>query len=206
VFNNDVSLETVHMEFDVLYKAIEKMMVEHYMEREGRIMATIEAEHEGEEDASTRADDQWRFFEREQYLRSIDRLWKAHLVEMSHLRTGIHLEAYAQKDPKIAYKKEGYSMFQDLLVRISFEVVRRLFRVEVQSEAEIEKLKERKQRETVEGRGAAQGEGDPGSAPVKQQTVRKDQPKVGRNDACPCGSGKKYKKCCLLKNEAGASA
>ena len=96
-------------------------------------------------------------------------------------------------------------MFQDLLVRISQEVVRRLFRIEVQSEAEIERLKQRKGTDFSEGRGSSQV-GPQGEAPVKQKTVKNIDPKVGRNDLCPCGSGKKYKKCCLLKSGADVSA
>ena len=205
IFNNPLDLSDVPHEYDAISGLIEKTMTAHYAEREARILVTIEMEHEGEADKSERALDQWRFFEREQFLRCIDRLWKAHLVHMDHLRTGVHLNAYAQKDPKLIYKKEGYEIFLALLDRIREQTCTRLFRVEVQSESEIERLRERRRQQVTEGRGEVPGAAAEGGS-SKQQTVRRDKPKVGRNDPCPCGSGKKYKKCCLLKEEAGVGA
>jgi len=122
----------------------------------------------------------------------------------------VHLNAYAQKDPKLIYKKEGYEIFMDLLTRISREMARRLFYVEVRSEAEIERLRQRREQEAIEGRGA-QSEGGAGGesaepAARKQVTVKRDRPKIGRNDPCYCGSGKKYKKCHLPKDEAAIGA
>ncbi len=211
VFREPVTLDGVSQdEFDVLFGAIEKQLIALYESREQRILQIIAMEHEGEDDADERAMEQWRFFEREQYLRALDQLWKAHLVQMDHLRTGVHLNAYAQKDPKLIYKKEGYEIFMDLLTRISREMARRLFYVEVRSEAEIERLRQRREQEAIEGRGA-QSEGGAGGesaepAARKQVTVKRDRPKIGRNDPCYCGSGKKYKKCHLPKDEAAIGA
>ena len=206
VFAEDFDFEDVRIEFEPMFAVIDKRLHDAYQEREERILETIALEHEGEQDADERAMDQWRFFEREQYLRAIDRLWKGHLVQMDHLRTGVHLNAYAQKDPKLIYKQEGFEIFVELLDRISTECVRRLFHVVVRSEAEIERLRERRRQQTMEGRGQAPGAGNAASGEKKQYTVRRDQPKLGRNDPCHCGSGKKYKKCCLPRDDAGLAA
>ena len=204
VFRTPVDEETLAQhEFEPIFQAVEKQMLAVYDQREQRILETIALEHEGEDDADEIAMRQWRFFEREQYLRAIDSLWKSHLVQMDHLRTGVHLHGYAQKDPKLIYKKEGFEIFQDLLVRISRETARRLYYVEVRSEAEIEKLRQRREQEMHESHGPGQG---PSAEPTKQETVKRDRPKTGRNDPCYCGSGKKYKKCHLPADEASASA
>ena len=201
VFNTEMGFAGVTREFDAMVKALEEKMIAIYGDRERRILDTITHEHPDDPEGEARALAQWRFFEREQYLRAIDRLWKAHLVQMDHLRTGIHLEAYAQKDPKIQYKKEGYNIFIELLDHISQEVVRRLFHVEVHSEAEIERLRaQRRQQQMVESRGPEGGAASPSqasaeAAPQKVRTVHRATPKVGRNEPCPCGSGRKYKHC-----------
>jgi preprotein translocase subunit SecA len=118
---------------------------------------------------------------------------------MDLLRSGIGLRGYGQRDPKQEYKKEGYSMFQAMMGTIQTNVLRKCFRVQVQRKEDVDKLAPRARRRVVEGRGG--GEAAPSTAAVKGGTVR-GGPKVGRNDPCPCGSGKKYKKCCLLKEEA----
>ncbi len=201
VFRDPCSLEDLPLEFEPIFEHVDKYMQEHYLEREQRLVATIAMDHEGEENAREIADAQWRFYEREQYLRSLDQLWKAHLVQMDHLRTGVHLNAYAQKDPKLIYKKEGFEIFQDLVYRMKREAVRRLFYTEVKSEAEIEKLKGRKAQQTTESRGARGGQ-----ARRKQGTVKRTRPKIGRNDPCHCGSGKKYKKCHMNQDLAADQA
>ena len=203
-FGHDIELSDAERDFDALFKRVESTMTAHYLDRERRFLQTLEAEHMGEAEADQVALTQWRFFEREQYLRSIDRLWKSHLVAMDHLRTGVHLHGYAQKDPKLIYKQEGYERFQELLRDIARDVIRRLFHVEVRSEAEIERLRQHRRQEMVESHGAAPDGGGGGRSQPK--TIRHDQPKVGRNDPCPCGSGKKYKKCCLAKEQAEATA
>lgn len=146
----------------------------------------------------------WRAFEAERYLRTIDSLWKNHLYAMDHLREGIYLEAYAQKDPKVLYKKQGFELFKELLDAINESVVRTLFRVAVREDVDLERQhRVRRQVTMYYGRGTVPGQA-PQQAPQEAATasVPAVSRKVGRNDPCPCGSGKKYKKCCMLKEQA----
>jgi len=139
-----------------------------------------------------------RRWEQYVYLQSIDALWKDHLLAMDHLRQGIGLRGYGQKDPKQEYKKEGYDLFQQMTWRVKSAVVGNLLRLQIvrqESAEEIERKRlalGRRQR-MIESHGA-EGDGQAREAP-KQETVMRQTPKVGRNDPCPCGSGKKYKKC-----------
>ncbi|MCB9639242.1 MAG: preprotein translocase subunit SecA [Myxococcales bacterium] len=150
-----------------------------------------------------------RQVERELYLMDIDELWKDHLKAIDHLREGINLQGYRQIDPKLVYKKEAYQMFEELLERIKTAVVEKLFHVEVQSQEQLEEaIEERRRHNEVEMQMEHAGfdgeDGDIGE-PDKPATVRRERPKVGRNDPCWCGSGKKYKKC-HGKDEKGKSA
>ncbi|HZZ85057.1 MAG TPA: preprotein translocase subunit SecA [Anaeromyxobacteraceae bacterium] len=140
-----------------------------------------------------------RRWEQYLYLQSIDQLWKDHLLAMDHLRQGIGLRGYGQKDPKQEYKKEGYEMFVQMTWRVKSAVVGNILRLQVVRQETAEEIERkrlalgRKQR-VIESHGAEAG-GDGEAAPAKQETVVRAHPKVGRNDPCPCGSGKKYKKC-----------
>ena len=125
-----------------------------------------------------------RAFERYVMLRTIDRLWIEHLQNMDDLRDGIGLRAYGQQDPLTVYKIESYQMFQDLLDAIEEDVVRYVFKIELTQEG---LPAQQRVRNIVTNRGE---DGEP------QVVQRKTGKKVGRNDPCPCGSGKKYKKCC----------
>jgi preprotein translocase subunit SecA len=133
------------------------------------------------------------------YLQEIDQQWKDHLLAMDHLRSGVSLRGYAQKDPKQEYKKEGYDLFMAMTHRIKTEVAKKLIQVQLETEDAGDRLMRQRmarRRTMVEGQGpSAAGSGSGG----KVQTVRRSGKKVGRNDPCPCGSGKKYKKCCMLK-------
>ncbi len=120
-------------------------------------------------------------------LQTVDTHWKAHLLNMDYLKEGIGLRGYGQQDPLIAYKREGHEMFQQMIDRIKEEAVRAIYHIQIQREEEVQELRQ-EQEEQPMFFGPAEG------AP-KAQTVKKDS-KVGRNDPCPCGSGKKYKKCC----------
>ncbi len=158
-------------------------------------------------------------WERAQYLQVVDALWKDHLQVMQYLRDGVHLYAYAQRDPKLIYKEEGYRIFQELIYRIKERVVETLFHMEVQSEEDIERaIAARREyiRQQLERAREIHAEAQRSSSPEAQGAVAsppqeqrprtpyvREKPKVGRNDPCPCGSGKKYKKCCLPKEEAG---
>ena len=119
-------------------------------------------------------------------LQTVDTLWKDHLLNMDHLKEGIGLRSYGQQDPLVAYKREGHEMFQQMIDRVKEETLQKLFHIQIQREEQL-----REMRAEQEDQPMFYGAAD---APPKQQAVRKDG-KVGRNDPCPCGSGKKYKKC-----------
>ena len=132
-----------------------------------------------------------REVERVIMLRVVDEYWMDHIDAMEDLKQGIHLRAYAQHDPVVEYKNEGYDMFVAMNQGIRDETVRRLFTVRLRPQQEVKR--ERVAKET--GTGAAV------NAQVKKQPVRKAATKVGPNDPCPCGSGQKYKKCCMQKDK-----
>lgn len=124
-----------------------------------------------------------RYMERMLLLQVIDAQWKDHLLGIDHIKEGIGLRGYAQRDPLVEYKKEAFDLFADMSDRITSEVLKRLFKIHVKREPE---ALTKSQQRLVYNRG---GDGGP------TQPVQKEK-KVGRNDPCPCGSGKKYKKCC----------
>ena len=130
-----------------------------------------------------------RHLERVVMLQTVDNLWKDHLLSMDHLKEGIGLRGYAQQNPLIVYKKEGFEMFQDLIERIKEETLGILFRIQLAEPASLTEMQQQQDQELV-----FSGGGD-GPSP-KKKPVRRSNEKVGRNDPCPCGSGKKYKKCC----------
>ncbi|HEY5577489.1 MAG TPA: SEC-C metal-binding domain-containing protein, partial [Deferrimonas sp.] len=137
-----------------------------------------------------------RYLERMFLLSTVDALWKDHLLSMDHLKEGIGLRGYAQKDPLKEYQREGFDLFSDLISRIKEESLKRLFHVKVQREEERAEMKERapapRPARVTLSRGDIKSAG--------KTTQKREGAKIGRNDPCPCGSGKKYKKCC------GASA
>ncbi len=129
------------------------------------------------------------------FISSLDPLWVEHLTILDDLKDGVRLRAYAQKDPLIEYRKEGYLMFQNLLDTFEYNLVRKFFRLQPQEQPTTPQVN------IEEGRGdefSDKPNSKPSQAPVKK-TVTNSQPKPGRNDPCPCGSGKKYKKCCYPK-------
>ena len=132
-----------------------------------------------------------RELERVVMLRVVDEYWMDNIDAMDDLKQGIGLRAYAQHDPVVAYKEEGYQMFQAMITAIREETVRRMFLVRLRAQQEVKREKVAKETSTS---GTSDGS-------VKQQPVRKGN-KVGPNDPCPCGSGKKYKKCCRDKDLA----
>ncbi|NWN82338.1 MAG: preprotein translocase subunit SecA [Halomonas sp.] len=149
-----------------------------------------------------------RRFEKQAMLQVLDTRWKEHLQSMDHLRRGIHLRGYAQKNPKQEYKREAFELFQNLLANIKADVTRILSHVQVRRPEEVEEL-ERQRRETLEREKAtaASRHEEPDTTTDETEAmapapgadgrpVRREGPKVGRNDPCPCGSGKKYKQCC----------
>ena len=120
-------------------------------------------------------------------LQAIDTHWKEHLLSMDHLREGIGLRGYGQKDPVREYQREGYAMFMEMISRIKMDTLEKLCMVRIQKEEEVEEIRQKQKQDYVLSRG----EDTPAN-----QTIKRDSEKVGRNDPCPCGSGKKYKKCC----------
>jgi preprotein translocase subunit SecA len=142
-----------------------------------------------EEKESQLGEETLRHVERYIMLQTLDYLWKDHLLSMDHLREGIGLRGYAQKDPLYEYKKEGYEMFSGVMDRFREEACEKLFRVRPVSEVDMERL-ERRRRLEQDRMVLSRGEGEERRAPIRRER------KIGRNDPCHCGSGKKYKKCC----------
>jgi preprotein translocase subunit SecA len=150
----------------------------------------------------------WTWEVRRFLLRAVDVAWKDHLLALDHLKEGIGLRGYGQRDPKNEYKRESYELFTAMKDRIEDAVIKTLYRLEPISAEEAEQARKRRQ---IAPRGFklshADASGIPAAAqaskgpptvnqgPQKPQTVVRNEPKVGRNDPCPCGSGKKYKKC-----------
>ena len=139
-----------------------------------------------------------RNFEKGVMLQTLDSLWKEHLAAMDYLRQGIHLRGYAQKDPKQEYKRESFAMFANMLESLKYEVISTLSKVQVRLPEEVEEL-ERRRREEAE-RLAKQQQLSHEVTKESQMSAVDGQvasgKKVGRNEPCPCGSGKKFKKCC----------
>jgi preprotein translocase subunit SecA len=140
----------------------------------------------------------WRGFERSVMLQSLDTHWREHLAALDHLRQGIHLRGYAQKNPKQEYKREAFELFEALLNTVRQEVTRILTTVEIRSAEQIEAAEQQHpQLENVQYHHADYDEAlaTAGSPEKKSVPQERALPKVGRNEPCPCGSGKKYKHC-----------
>ncbi|AIJ08854.1 MULTISPECIES: preprotein translocase subunit SecA [Edwardsiella] len=137
-----------------------------------------------------------RSFEKGIMLQTLDSLWKEHLAAMDYLRQGIHLRGYAQKDPKQEYKRESFAMFAAMLESLKYEVISVLSKVQVRMPEEVEAL-ERQRREDAERLARQQqlSHLDDQSAAAQEMASQTGDRKIGRNDPCPCGSGKKYKQC-----------
>jgi preprotein translocase subunit SecA len=134
-----------------------------------------------------------RQFEKAVMLQNLDGHWKEHLAAMDHLRQGIHLRGYAQKNPKQEYKKESFELFSEMLESLKIDVVKLLSKVQVRAESDVEAVEEqRRQADDVPKQYEHESENEPQNI---AKTAVRDMPKVGRNDPCPCGSGKKYKQC-----------
>ncbi len=165
-----------------------------------RVMEEIEARYTQKE--TQVGMDVMRHFERAVMLQVLDSHWKEHLSAMDHLRQGIHLRGYAQKDPKQEYKREAFDMFAKMLQALMRDVIGILSKVEVRARDDVEALEEQRHREAarlqqeIHETSSALLNEDPVSEPLATQTpVVRRGTKVGRNDPCPCGSGKKYKQC-----------
>ncbi|HZE68729.1 MAG TPA: preprotein translocase subunit SecA [Pyrinomonadaceae bacterium] len=161
-------------------QAIWERLEKHYAEKEQQI--GVEA---------------MRTYERIIMLNIIDAQWKDHLLSLDHLKQGIGLVGYGQKDPLVEYKKQSFVMFQQMLDRIDTNTIRSLFNLQIVSGDPPENVRRRAPRRPspMTFTGPNQGAAAAGEEAGKVKTVVRDQPKVGRNELCPCGSGKKYKKC-----------
>jgi preprotein translocase subunit SecA len=139
----------------------------------------------------------WHQFERNVMLQSLDTHWREHLAALDHLRQGIHLRGYAQKNPKQEYKREAFELFETLLDTVRADVTKVLMTVQVRTEAQLEQAEAPQQVENVKYQHADYDEalGNAAGTDAGAQVPASVGPKVGRNDPCPCGSGKKYKHC-----------
>jgi len=155
---------------DGLAQLIYESALEIYNQREGVI---------GEED--------FRQLERVVMLQTVDNLWKDHLLSMDHLKEGIGLRGYAQQNPLLVYKKEGFELFQEMISRVKEETLGILFRIQIAESEKIDDLRKPKEQNLTFSSG---------DAPARKKPVKRVEKKIGRNAPCPCGSGKKYKKCC----------
>lgn len=174
LFNFDPDLKTVVNNTDdaqQLSDALFKKTKELYQHKEASIGAQITRE-----------------IERHIILQTVDTRWKEHLLSMDHLKEGIGLRGYAQQDPLRIYKQEGFDMFHDLMERVKEEVVNILFKIQVSTSSQVDEMKQKEQDSLT----FSHSDG----ASIKQP-VKRSSKKIKRNDPCPCGSGKKYKKCCM---------
>ena len=174
VFNFDPDLETAVNESNSPEQLSEKLfehVKELYSQREASIGIDITRE-----------------IERHIILQTVDNRWKEHLLSMDHLKEGIGLRGYAQQDPLRIYKKEGFDMFHGLMERIKEEVVEILFKIQISTPSQVNAMKKKEQEDLT----FSHSDGSGIKQPVKRSSI-----KVQRNDPCPCGSGKKYKKCCM---------
>ncbi len=133
--------------------------------------------------------DECRQLERIVMLQTVDNLWKDHLLSMDHLKEGIGLRGYAQQNPLLVYKKEGFEMFQDMIYRVKEETLGILFRIQIAEPEKLDDFRQPKEQKLFFS-------GGDGAAPAKKKPTKRNGKKIGRNAPCPCGSGKKYKKCC----------
>lgn len=169
-----------------------------------RIMQRVDAHFEAKQEQTGK--EVMLHFEKAVMLNVLDQQWKEHLANMDYLRKGIHLRGFAQKKPQQEYKREGFEMFTDMLARMRHEVVKILARVQVKSEQDVQAVDEQRRREApmefqhreaagLTNPGAAGGQAGAAAASSPVETFVRDGRKIGRNEPCPCGSGKKYKQC-----------
>ncbi len=190
-FDLDLPIQTWLDEDDKLYEEAlrEKILntaVEVYKQKEEVVGATV-----------------LRNFEKSVMLQSLDGLWKEHLAAMDHLRQGIHLRGYAQKNPKQEYKRESFELFEGLLETLKTDVITILSKVRVQQQEEVERMEAQRQAQAEAAARMAQAQhqtaesqlADDEQPEAAAQTPVRNEQKVGRNEPCPCGSGKKYKQC-----------
>ncbi|MGH8062262.1 MAG: preprotein translocase subunit SecA [Pseudoxanthomonas sp.] len=183
--------ETEELDAEAISRRVQEAMAAHFDEKEAQLGAET-----------------MRSLEKHIMLTVLDKSWKEHLASMDYLRQGIHLRGYAQKQPKQEYKKEAFELFSDMLEKVKRAVVTILARVRIRSEEEVAALEAEERRlaaareqqlqfqhQEAGGYSADEEAADVEAAQLGFSPVTRDGPKVGRNDPCPCGSGKKFKHC-----------
>ncbi|MGS2719665.1 preprotein translocase subunit SecA [Paraglaciecola aestuariivivens] len=155
-----------------------------------RVLAEVTAAYKAKEEIV--GPEVLRQFEKAVMLQNLDSHWKEHLAAMDHLRQGIHLRGYAQKNPKQEYKRESFELFSEMLEALKVEVVTILSKVQVKAQEDVEAVEEQRRQADETPKNF---EHESASEPEKPVVAQRQGPKVGRNDPCPCGSGKKYKQC-----------
>ncbi|MDP1664595.1 MAG: preprotein translocase subunit SecA [Methylobacter sp.] len=199
--------EHLHQEFNVEIPVRKMLAEDHSLQEESlrkRIIGILEQNHKDKEQQMSR--EVLRHFEKSVMLQVLDNSWKEHLAAMDYLRQGIHFRGYAQKDPKQEYKREAFEMFTSLLEHIKYEVIGILFKVQVRQEEDVHAIDEQMQAPKEMHFEHAQAPAldayeESLLAPEQEEVATVEQPfirdgnKVGRNDPCPCGSGKKFKQC-----------
>ncbi len=197
--------EHLQQEFNVEIPVRKMLDEDHALQEETlrtRIIDILEQNHKDKEKQITK--EVLQHFEKSVMLQVLDNSWKEHLAAMDYLRQGIHFRGYAQKDPKQEYKREAFEMFTHLLEHIKYEVIGILFKVQVRQEEDVKAIDEQRQapKEMHFEHAAApsldeqeQPQVEPGQEEQVAQPFVRYGNKIGRNDPCPCGSGKKYKQC-----------
>ncbi len=200
--------EHLHQEFNVEVPVRKLLDEDHSLQEESlrkRIIAILEQNHKDKEQQMSK--EVLQHFEKSVMLQVLDNNWKEHLAAMDYLRQGIHFRGYAQKDPKQEYKREAFEMFTSLLEHIKYEVIGILFKVQVKQEEDVRAIDEQRQApremhfehaqaptlDAYEQSLVGQEQQEEGISAV--QPFTREGNKVGRNDPCPCGSGKKFKQC-----------
>ncbi|RUM47375.1 MAG: preprotein translocase subunit SecA [Desulfocapsa sp.] len=159
-------------------------------------VASVVRDHYKEQEEANGEDTQ-RHLERVILLQTVDTHWKDHLLSMDHLKQGIGLRGYGQKNPLDEYKKEGYDLFLNMIENVKHETVSTLMRVRVMHQEDVERLEEERRQKQLEAQAQAKlNQGAAGEATPRQKPEKREGDKIGRNAPCPCDSGKKYKKCC----------
>ena len=170
-----------------------------------RILAELKLQYQTKENVWKENGIDMRLVEKQIMLQLLDQRWKEHLATMDQLRQGIHLRAYAQKQPKQEYKRESFELFQDLLYNIKSDVIGTLSKMQIDNSAELEKsekrMREQANKDVNYSRSEEEAFGRQGQTDTQSEveTFVRQERKVGRNEPCPCGSGKKYKQCCGRK-------
>ncbi|MCI5146843.1 MAG: preprotein translocase subunit SecA, partial [Candidatus Electrothrix sp. AR3] len=159
-----------------------------------KLQAEFEQAYQAQEERNGK--DQMRQVERMLLLQLVDTLWKEHLLSMDHLKEGIGLRGYGQKDPLDEYKREGFEMFLNMIEAVKEQTITNLMHVRIVQQDEVDRLEAEQRRKREQELEMAKVSGAGGTSNEAPKTIRREEDKIGRNAPCPCGSGKKYKKCC----------